>query len=296
MYTESYAFVASSEKQSSRRTTTALRAFQNNNNKRRRIISSFTTIATASLLFGGDPSLAAADSSSPVITDKIFIDLKSPTDTQSSRIVIGLYGKEAPKATKMLKQLVSATGLPVKCKPREEGRILQKEQLQANKVYNSCIENESRGVTYEYGTVWRIIKDSRIDVGAVSGKFIAREFPNWDDDANSLPHKMGSVSVQRGNESGFGFTIQPTDSETNDLQNTNVVVGQIIEGLDVMAQLNDTPVVVSSKSINYMGLTGNDGMKSAPTRSCSYGTGNFYCNEFKPLKKLSIVSTGVVKK
>eukprot|EP00546_Thalassionema_frauenfeldii_P009047 CAMPEP_0178916588 /NCGR_PEP_ID=MMETSP0786-20121207/12737_1 /TAXON_ID=186022 /ORGANISM="Thalassionema frauenfeldii, Strain CCMP 1798" /LENGTH=307 /DNA_ID=CAMNT_0020589969 /DNA_START=63 /DNA_END=986 /DNA_ORIENTATION=+ len=269
--------------------TTSLQA-TNGKNRRNLLADSFAALATVASC-GMTKCVAFAEDSSPEITDKVYIDIKAPTDSQSRRIVIGLYGKEAPKSTKMLKQLVS-TGLPSRCKPLEN-RLLQKEQLEANKVYNSCIDNESKGVTYEYGTVWRIIKDYRIDVGTVSGKFIAREFPNWDD-SNSLPHKIGSVSVQKGNESGYGFTIQPSDNKNSPLQSANIVVGEVLDGLDTVAQLNDTPVVTSSKAVNYMALTGSDGMRAAPSRSCAYGSGNLYCNEFKPLKKLSIVATGVL--
>jgi len=266
-------------------------SLQATNLKGRRNLLADSFAAWTTIALCGIPNSAAADSSSPEITDKIYVDIKAPTDAEPRRIVIGLYGKEAPKSTEMLKQLVS-TGMPSRCKPLGT-RLLQKEQLEANKVYNACIENESKGVTYEYGTIWRIIKDYRIDVGTVSGKFIAREFPNWDD-SNSLPHKLGSVSVQKGNESGYGFVIQPSENQNSPLQSTNVVVGEVVEGLDTVAKLNDTPVVTSSKAVNYMALTGSDGMRDAPSRSCRYGSGNLYCNEFKPLQKLSIVSTGVL--
>ncbi|KAI2494930.1 peptidyl-prolyl cis-trans isomerase [Fragilaria crotonensis] len=233
----------------------------------------------------------------PQVTDRIYVDLKAPTDLESRRIVIGLYGKAAPSSTRMLRQLVSPAGLPSKCKPRDTTRTLQKEQLEANKVYNSCIENEDKGVNYEYGNIWRIIKDERIDVGSVSGKYVAREFPNWaEDEANAglptLPMEFGTVSVLRGNESGFGFSIYPGKNIKTDVGDA-IVIGKVLEGLDVIEQLNSFPVVKSS-NVNYMALTGSDGMKKAPSRACSYGSSNLYCNEFKPLQKLSITATGVL--
>ena len=250
----------------------------------------------------------------PEVTDRFFLDIKAPTSVESQRIVIGLYGKVAPSCTKMLRQLVSMpSGLPAKCKPRDATRTLQKEQLEANKVYNSCMENENRGVTYEYGTIWRIIKNERIDVGSVSGKFVARQFPNWMEEENDVdldsknnksarikvPMEFGSVSVQRGNESGFGFSIYPgKETKTTNVVGGNddddaIVIGRVIEGLDVIDMLNDFSVVKSS-NVNYMALTGTDGIKKAPSRACSYGSSNLYCNEFKPLQKLSIIATGVL--
>lgn len=272
------------------------------NKNRRDTISGLCTMFTAGVLVStiALPSAAAADTENePEVTDKIYIDLKSPTDTESRRIVIGLYGKVAPKSCKALQQLVSRQGLSIPCKPKDESRVVQKEQLEANKVYRSCIENESQGVTYEYGTVWRIIKDYRIDVGSVAGKFIAREFPNWNEDkedAMNMPLTFGTVTVQKGNESGFGFAIQTTPKPRDSKKNGEdvIVIGRVLDGLTtVVADLNETPVVKSSK-VNYMALTGSGGLKAAPSRACSYGNGKLYCNEFKPLKKISIVSTGVL--
>jgi len=234
------------------------------------------------------------------VTDKIYFDIKGlnslgedgggPT---TSRIVIGLFGEDAPQSTSILKQLASSEGLPAKCKPRET-RTLEREQLEANKVYNACIESETKGVTYDLSQIWRVVQNQRIDVGSVSGKYIAREYPTFDD-MNSLRHDIpGTVSVRRGNDGGFGFVIFPGGGEpTSDLNSSNVVVGRVLEGMDVVQQLNEVPVVQSAK-VNYKVLAGGDQLRAAPSRACRYGTGNLYCNEFKPLKKLLITKTGVV--
>jgi cyclophilin family peptidyl-prolyl cis-trans isomerase len=277
-----------------------------------------TGLATASALatvtvtaLTPSPSFAAAtDDIAAEVTDKIYIEIKGiPTADGSpsvgtQRIVIGLFGKEAPESTKKLKQLMSNEGLPAPCKPKEE-RMMQREQLEVNKVYNSCIEGQDKGVTYDFATIWRIFKGERIDVGAVAGRFVAREFPNWEETtASSLQHdRPGIVSVLRGSESGFGFTIYPgsataaaavgsSKENASDLNENQIVVGQVLEGLDVVQQINNVPVITSGK-VNYMGLTGGPTTKSAPSRSCRYG-GPMYCNENKPLNKLTIYKTGVL--
>lgn len=227
-----------------------------------------------------------ADDTAATVTDKIAIDVKGlggPSSTETKRIVIGLFGNEAPSSVAKLKQLAS-TGLPAACRPKEKHQ-LEREQLEANRVYNSCKESEDEGVSLRYSQIWRVVKDERIDVGSVSGKFIARNYPDWRDD-NKLHHdRPGVVSVRRGNDSGFGFTVHP-GGNGKDLDDSHIVVGQVLEGMDVVQELNGVPVITSSK-VNYMGLTGGPTTKNAPTRGCRYG-GAMYCNEQKPLIKLSI--------
>jgi cyclophilin family peptidyl-prolyl cis-trans isomerase len=243
------------------------------------------------------PTLAAP----PKVTDKIFLEIKGMGGPEGGsvtrRIVIGLFGNEAPTSVQKLKQLMTTEGLASPCKPKEEGRMLQREQLEANKVYNNCIEGQDRGVNYDYATIWRIIKGERIDVGAVAGRFVSRETPTWEETKdNSLKHdRPGIISVRRGSESGFGFTIFPGTSgtaNTADLNANHIVVGEVLEGLDVIEALDNVPVITSAK-VNYMGLTGGPTTKSAPSRSCRYG-GPMYCNEQKPLLKLTIYKTGIL--
>lgn len=252
-----------------------------------------------------DNVASAADGSKSTsdaeITSKIYIELKGlPNDDentfQEDIITIGLFGKDSPQPVSILEQLVKPSGYPAKCRPKEI-RTLQREQLEANKVYNSCMETQdTKGVNYDLSTVWRIVKDERIDLGAVSGKFVARENPTFAG-LNSLSHDAeGVVSVRRGNDGGFGFTIYPGTGSNNsaDLDETNIVIGKVIDGMDVVKKLNALPVVQSS-SVGYKALAGGDPSKrSAPSRACRYGSSELYCNEFKPLKKVTIYRSGVV--
>jgi len=245
-------------------------------------------------------------SSDAQITSKIFLQLKGlPTDESNDLnefsediITIGLFENDAPQASSILKQLVSKDGYKTKCKPKEV-RTLQREQLEANKVYNSCMETQdTKGVTYDLSTVWRVVKGERIDVGAVSGKFVARENPVFAGGNNKLKHDVeGVVSVRKGSDGGFGFVIYPgTSGITNaDLDEDNIVVGRVIDGMDVVRRLNQIPVIQSA-GLNYKGLGGSTSSKrsAAPSRACRYGSKELYCNEFKPLKKVLIQKTGTL--
>ena len=242
---------------------------------------------------------AVSTTSTAEITDKIYIDLQglapqneATAGQKTQRIVIGLFGKDAPQPVSTIIQLASPNGLASKCKPRAE-KLLQREQLESNKVYNSCVASEDVGVTYDLSSVWRIIKDERIDVGSVSGRFISRENPTFSG-ANDLKHDVvGTVSVRKGSDGGFGFTVSPSSSPNTQLDEDNIVIGRIIDGLEVMDEVNSLPVVSSAKGLNYMKLTGGPSVKDAPSRACRYG-GPMYCNENKPLKKLMVVGAGVL--
>eukprot|EP00986_Skeletonema_menzelii_P002677 scaffold747_cov145-Skeletonema_menzelii.AAC.3 len=262
----------------------------------------FGSILTASTILTSSAAIAADGASESAITDKIYIEFKGIANSNAAdapptkdRIVIGLFGNDAPQPVSVLKQLVSKQGYLSKCKQLDTTRLLQKEQLEANKVYNACLENEdTAGVTYDYSSVWRIIKDERIDVGAVSGKFVARENPLFEG-KNNLSHDYGVVSVRRGDDGGYGFTIFPGkkgSSAAAVLDEDNIVVGRVLEGMDVVERLNEMPVVKSS-SVNYMALTGGAKGTVAPSRACRYG-GPMYCNENKPLRKVLIESTGTL--
>ena len=278
------------EKTTEEESSSYLNDDEHKNRSRRNFIA---TVASSAIIITSSvlPSAAVnAVTSDAAITDKIYIEFKGlggPSDP-NDRIVIGLFGNDAPQPVSILTKEVQRDGYKSKCKPLDTTRVLQKEQLEANKVYNNCIENEDKvGVNYEYSTVWRVIANERIDVGAVSGKFIARENPNFEDTNNGLKHDAaGVVSVRRGNDSGYGFTIYPGGGDADALDEDNIVVGRVIEGMDVVERLNQVPVVKNA-------LAGKKD-KKAPSRACRYGGSELYCNEQKPLKKIQLDRTGVL--
>lgn len=163
-------------------------------------------------------------------------------------------------------------------------------------MYNSCLDTEDTvGVNYDYSTVWRVMKDERIDLGAVSGKFIARENPTWEDAMSGLKHdSAGVVSVLRGNDGGYGITIFPGSKGGNaaatTLDEDNIVIGRVIDGMDVVEKLNNMPVVKNPS----VSLTGGQKKKNAPSRGCRYGGSEYFCSEDKPLKKVLLDKTGVL--
>lgn len=269
------------------------------------IATATAALATAITL----PSYASDGAVVGAVTDKVFVEIAglstsaSAETSKTQRVVMGLFGTDAPSSVKKLKALHSAAGLGAPCKPLKEDFLIQREQLEANKIYRSCTETQDRGVTYEYAQIWRIIKDERVDFGSLSGKYVAREFPTWAEPAGSTrsPSEYLSsssdtkylVAVRKGSESGFGYTIFPTATagSNQDFLDNYLVVGKVLEGEDVVSRINEVSVVNSAK-VNYMAIVGGGGSKSnAPNRSCRYG-GPMYCNENKPLTKLTMFRTG----
>ena len=156
---------------------------------------------------------------------------------------------------------------------------------------------------------------------------MARENPNFVYDyggvggggtaaANSkrLRHDApGVVSVRRGKDGGYGITIFPGGVSGGDgqsvaaasakiLDEENIVVGRILEGMDVVRRLNELPVVKQSAS-SILGGSGGGGAgaaagkeknKVAPSRGCRYGGTELYCNEYKPLRKILLDQTGLL--
>ncbi|KAL3807902.1 hypothetical protein ACHAXA_008406 [Cyclostephanos tholiformis] len=255
-----------------------------------------------------------------VVTDRIYIEFKglSPSSSTSTpdtkddvdddvdRIVIGLFGNDSPQPVSVLLRLVTTGGYPSKCKSLDvDGRMLERERLEARRVYNSCLENEdSGGVNYDHSTVWRVIKDVRIDLGAVSGRYVARESPNFVDGPTRMRHDApGVVSVRRWDGGGYGFTIYPgrgyddendassSSSSTSTLDDDNIVVGRVIEGMDVVRRLNDVAVIRSAGAM--LSSSGRE-LRGTPSRACRYGGSEYFCNENKPLRKILLDRTGVL--
>jgi cyclophilin family peptidyl-prolyl cis-trans isomerase len=281
-------------------------------------VATIVVAATSGAIVAGSSEPASAsDLDLGEVTDKVFVDVSGLSASASAetgktqRIVVGLFGRDAPSSVKKLLLLHDTSlsgGLHASCKPLKEDFLIQREQLEANKIYRSCVEGQKKGVTYDYAQIWRIIKDDRIDFGSLSGKFNAREYPTWAE--KSVPKSsdyVGSstlpanfkylVAVRKGSDSGFGYTLFPmaTVQSNQDFLENYMVVGRVLEGEDVVDQINNISVVASAKSLNYMSIVGGgSGSKNnAPKKDCRYG-GPMYCNENKPLTKLTMFRTGIL--
>ena len=145
------------------------------------------------------------------VTDRVFMDIKiqgvntasenkrgSKIEDQAAaegRIVIGLYGKDAPETASLFRELFAGT-LAAECKEMSLEAATQRELLQKKQPFKQCKAAEDKPVNLEDSQVWRILADERIDFGRLKGKFLLREAPEIQE-ANTLTHdRAGVVSAQ----------------------------------------------------------------------------------------------------
>lgn len=215
-------------------------------------------------IFRIDPT-SAAESNEPAITAKVFIDLsisgrtkalenekwekiiardkraESNASDQTGRIVIGLYGKEAPDSVETFRQLIKGA-LVAPCMDEEDAApedfgVSEKARLTKRQILRQCKAAEDKPLSYRYTQAWRIIKGRRIDLGRMNRVF--RQAPR-NEDRNALKHDApGLVSVRRGGGE-FEFTIAPAANP--ELDETNIVVGRVLEGMDLVERLDNAAV------------------------------------------------------
>eukprot|EP00802_Teleaulax_amphioxeia_P015060 Tamp_15143.p1 GENE.Tamp_15143~~Tamp_15143.p1 ORF type:complete len:343 (-),score=69.65 Tamp_15143:538-1422(-) len=274
----------------------------------------------AAVLGWSRASFAAGDkggAEEPEITDKVYFDFKisgrtkaleNPkwekiiardkrasgyTDAEFSqggtdttvRMVVGLYGEEAPKTVAAFLELAEgdlmapcidedeATGDP------EDFASSQRSKLTKRQIYKQCKAQEDKPVGYEYSQVWRVVKDQRIDLGRINKQF--RQAP-YNDDENSLKHdKAGLLSMVK-NGGVFEFTMTPKANPK--LDETNTVFGRVLEGEEVVELFNEMPATQGQfleGAFKFSGKLIGDGRADLDTKN-------------RPLQKITVLRCGVL--
>jgi cyclophilin family peptidyl-prolyl cis-trans isomerase len=173
------------------------------------------------------PASTSPTQENAAVTAKAYVDV-SIARKPAERITLGLYGDEAPRATK---------------------------------IFLSICKNEYQDdLNYDGSTISRVQKDKRIDFGKMSaGKDQRQEtyvnpsgkasIRNVDlaekvthSDTNAFLHDTkGTLSVPKGGKS-FQFTLTPESKPNKDLDRDNLVIGKVLDGMDVVNRINAVPV------------------------------------------------------
>lgn len=243
-------------------------------------------MGTMGTIFGSItfPSVGVTITPTPDVTAKIRIryDVQQSAEVkEQGKILLGLFGKEAPVACSIFYALAEGT-LSAPCRDpsdASDSQALQRETLVKRGVQRQCLADEAKPVSYSGSSVWRIIKGQRIDFGSVQGKFASRQAPSTPiTESNGLSHdRPGLLSVPRGG-GVFDFTI--TLASLPELDSTNIVIGEVLGDRAALDYLSDLPVV------QYYGQ--GQGSETSRSKQCYYGSGDTFCSQLKPLKKVSI--------
>jgi len=206
------------------------------------------------------------------VTDRVFMEF-SAAGSMIGRITIGLFRNAAPTSVDVFARMV-------------EGRL-------------------TSGLSYASSQVFKVEKDKRIDLGRLAkgaGKtevrsidysgYVRRKYVSTADrgtensDGNSLRHNApGLVSMVKGGGS-FEFVITPSPTPDPTLDDDHIVIGQVLEGMDVVARLNNLAV---NKPTSYKNTFISMGKAINDKRATAAEDDNF-----KPLQKTVIKYCGIL--
>jgi len=225
------------------------------------------SLGAAAAVLGSIPLTSRAANGGPVITSTVFLDIKIANYTEESigrnrpgegsgRVIFGLYGNDAPRASKQFLSLCSGDG--------EEFPSLQKS------LFSKVTED---GVL----TLEKIRGVDRVQIAgeeqfAYRGQIQPLLQPFIE--TNSLSHDRSGFLTRRQFGSGGEFGISLRENER--LNGAYEVFGCVLEGSSVLAAISSIPTYAYKTKTGYSGQKNLDELTGGLADNWFAGQKQFY--------------------
>lgn len=156
------------------------------------------------------------------VTDRVFFDIKVAGQAKG-RVIVGLFGDDAPQSVAVFKKV---------CAGDLRGK-------------------SGRTVGYRYSLGTKVVKGEHIELGRVNQIDSLNQSPGTPQrqqlvveppenrEVNDIAHAQpGAISVKRG---GGAFEFSVSLAADAGLNQTNIVIGKVLEGMDVVQALGQVP-------------------------------------------------------
>ena len=246
--------------------------------------------ATAATLPAAAPRKPTTEAA---VTQKVFLDLRiiKRFDVEvledaavRGRLEIGLFGKDAPLATKRFIEFI-------------EGTTGQFAKNAGGPAYSSATIDNIKPLTLVQGGKIAGLRQTSF-AGTLEWEYLSRLLPNLTPvlEVNDLSHdRRGLLTVERFNNGGpdFGITL----SNVPALDDTREVIGYVMNGAELLEEIEGLPFI-TGRSIEEPGSVGDEVFKAQKSlfSGLSKGIGDARAEDRtgKILRRVEITKCGLL--
>lgn len=189
----------------------------------------------------GPPSLTEPPLQ-PRITNRATLSILIGTDETPRSVTIGLYGEAAPSSVKLFEGLCTGSlpGQPtLSYRGSTSPRVEPGKQIVLGKLSAGSAQTIERSID---------------NTGYVRSELVNLADAFTNSDANQLPHDRGGLVSMKQGGGAFEFSITPAANPS--LDECEIVIGEVVAGLDVVIAMDAVPVRKPSKDNEVGALVG----------------------------------------